>query len=30
MGLMFTIPGDAVVDLGTRFMGTVGVDLYRK
>ncbi|MEO8699634.1 MAG: hypothetical protein ABI867_06300 [Kofleriaceae bacterium] len=30
MGLMFTASGDADVTLGTRFMGSLGIDLYRK
>ena len=30
MGIMFTLSGDADVELGTRFMGTIGIDLYRK
>jgi hypothetical protein len=29
MGLMFSASGDANVTLGTRFMGTLGIDLYR-
>ena len=30
MGVMLTAAGDAQVELGTRFMGTIGIDLFRK
>jgi hypothetical protein len=30
MGLMFTANAGAEVSLGTRFMGSIGIDLYRK
>lgn len=30
MGLLLTAAGDAEVKLGTRFMGTIGIDLWRK